>query len=155
VEDLALLDEVHDLLAASVPAQSTGIVHGDYRLGNLALGPDGTVRAVFDWELATSGDPRADLGYLVSTWQELPGFPSRGEIVERYARLSGRDVSDLPYWVAFSRWRSACINVGVRARYLAGHMAADDGYPEYLRAGAAEWRQLGETARDALRELGV
>jgi aminoglycoside phosphotransferase (APT) family kinase protein len=153
VEDLALLDEVHDLLAASVPAQSTGIVHGDYRLGNLALGPDGTVRAVFDWELATSGDPRADLGYLVSTWQELPGFPSRGEIADRYVRLSGRDVSDLPYWVAFSQWRSGCINVGVRARYLAGHMA-DDGHQESVRAGTEEWRQLGETARNALRELG-
>ena len=47
--------------------------------------------------------------------------------MDRYARLSGRDVSDLPYWVAFARWRSACIGAGVRARYLAGHMA-DDGY---------------------------
>jgi aminoglycoside phosphotransferase (APT) family kinase protein len=144
-------------------------VHGDYRPGNLAFGPDGSVRAVFDWELATSGDPLADLGYLVSNWQEpgdpstpeapgpttVPGFPCRAEIVERYARLSGRDVSDVPYWVAFSRWRSACINVGVRARYLAGHMVDDDGYQRYVRASAEQGRQLGETARNALRELGV
>ena len=167
--DLALLDEVHDLLATRVPAQTSGIVHGDYRPGNIAFGPDGSVRAVFDWELATSGDPLADLGYLVSNWQEpgdpstpeapgpttVPGFPGRAEIVERYARLSGRDVSDVPYWVAFSRWRSACINVGVRARYLAGHMADDDGYQRYVRASAEQGRQLGETARNALRELDV
>ena len=48
------------LLARRIPAQSGGIVHGDYRAGNVAFGPDGAVRAVFDWELATSGDPMAD-----------------------------------------------------------------------------------------------
>jgi aminoglycoside phosphotransferase (APT) family kinase protein len=108
--DRALLDEVHGLLAARIPAQSTGVVHGDYRPGNIAFAPDGTVRALFDWELATTGDPLADLGYLVSTWQEpgedpgagppgpttAPGFPRRAEVAARYAALSGRDVSDLP-----------------------------------------------------------
>ena len=170
--ELALLDEVHDLLAHRIPAQASGIVHGDYRAGNVAFGPDGAVRAVFDWELATSGDPMADLGWLASTWQDpgerLPpttpgpstvaGFPVRAQLVQRYARLSGRDVSNLPYWVAFSRWRSACIGVGVRARYLAGHMA-DDGYARLLASaepGAAEDRTvLAEAARDALRDGGV
>jgi aminoglycoside phosphotransferase (APT) family kinase protein len=165
-EDLTLLDEVHDLLARHIPAQSTGIVHGDYRPGNIAFGPDGTVRAVFDWELATSGDPMADLGWLASSWQDpgeevppttpgpstAPGFPARAQLVQRYARLSGRDVSDLPYWVAFSRWRSACIGVGVRARYLAGHMA-DDGYLAEARARASEGVRLGEAARYTLREM--
>ena len=70
--ELALLDEVHDLLARRIPAQASGIVHGDYRAGNVAFGPDGAVRAVFDWELATSGDPMADLAWLASTWQD-PG----------------------------------------------------------------------------------
>lgn len=166
VPHLTLLDEVHDLLAAHVPAQRTGIVHGDYRPGNLAFGPDGTVRAVFDWELATSGEPLADVGYLVATWQEpddpepvgtpgptvVPGFPSRTELVERYARLSSRDVSDVPYWVAFAQWRSACISVGVRARYAAGHMA-DDGYREQAQARADEEIRLAETARIAVRAL--
>jgi aminoglycoside phosphotransferase (APT) family kinase protein len=165
-EDLTLLDEVHDLLARHIPAQSTGVVHGDYRPGNMAFGPDGTVRAVFDWELATSGDPMADLAWLVSGWQDpgdetppttpgpgaVPGFPARAQLVERYARLSGRDVSDLPYWVAFSRWRAACIGVGVRARYLAGHMA-DDGYAAQTRAG--EGARLAEAARGALRGMGI
>jgi len=161
--ELALLDEVHDLLAARIPAQANGIVHGDYRPGNLAFGPDGTVRAVFDWELATSGDPLADLGYLVASWQEpddgddpsppgpttVPGFGTREQVVARYARLSGRDVSDVPYWVAFARWRSACIGAGVRARYLAGHMA-DDGYREEAEARADLGVRLAEAARDAL-----
>ena len=167
-EGLPLLDEVHDLLAAHVPAQRTGIVHGDYRPGNLAFGPDGSVRGVFDWELATTGDPLADLGWLASSWVDpgedgeattpgpsaVPGFGRRAELVERYARLSGRDVSDLPYWVAFARWRSACIGAGVQARYLAGHMA-DDGYLAEARARAEQGARLGEAARDALSELGI
>jgi hypothetical protein len=71
-------------------------------------------------------------------------------------------VSNLPYWVAFSRWRSACIGVGVRARYLAGHMA-DDGFAARLQA-PAESREpgsagsrvvLAEAARDALRDGGL
>jgi aminoglycoside phosphotransferase (APT) family kinase protein len=168
VGDLSLLDEVHDLLARRIPAQRTGIVHGDYRPGNLAFGPDGAVRAVFDWELATSGDPMADLGWLAASWQDpedevppttlgpgtAPGFPARARLMERYARLSGRDVSNLPYWVAFSRWRAACIGVGVRARYLAGYMA-DDGYLAQARARADEGVRLTEAARDTLREMGI
>jgi aminoglycoside phosphotransferase (APT) family kinase protein len=166
-EHLTLLDEVYELLARRIPAQSTGTVHGDYRPGNMAFGPDGTVRAVFDWELATSGDPMADLAWLASTWEDpgdetppttpgpstAPGFPARAQLVRRYARLSGRDVSSLPYWVAFSRWRAACIGVGVRARYLAGHMA-DDGTAE-TRARSIEGVRLGEAARDALRGMSI
>jgi aminoglycoside phosphotransferase (APT) family kinase protein len=134
----------------------------------MTFGPDGTVRAVFDWELATSGDPMADLGWLAASWEApgdetpptvpgpstTPGFPARVQLVARYARLSGRDVSNLPYWVAFSRWRAACIGAGVRARYLAGHMA-DDGYVAEARARAADGARLGEAARDALREMSI
>lgn len=165
---LELLDEVHDLLVRNIPAQSNGIVHGDYRPGNMSFGPDGTARAVFDWELATSGDPMADLGWLASTWQDpgedmpsttpgpsaVEGFLSRAQLVERYARLSGRDVSALPYWVGFSRWRSACIGAGVRARYEAGHMA-DDGFQEELAASAERGDRMAHAAHDALREYGI
>src|SRR5579859_7510650 len=167
VADLTLLDEVHDVLAPRVPAQRTGIVHGDYRPGNMAFGPDGTVRAIFDWELATSGDPMADLGWLVAGWEDpgddmppatsgpgaAPGFGSRAQVIERYARRSGRDVSDLPYWVAFSPWRSASIGVGVGARYLAGHMA-DDGHAADALSRAAEGVRLAEAAREALLDMG-
>ncbi|WP_279580677.1 phosphotransferase family protein [Fodinicola feengrottensis] len=137
--DLVLLDRVHDALSTHVPAQRTGIVHGDFRPGNLSFGSDGRVLAVFDWELATVGEPLADLGWLSASWGQpgddvpptiegpstAPGFPSREQLAEHYAKLSGRDVSELPFYEAFARWRGACIGAGVRARYLAGVMGAD------------------------------
>ncbi|GAA4549462.1 phosphotransferase family protein [Pseudonocardia xishanensis] len=167
--ELALFDEVHTVLAEHVPTESRGIVHGDYRPGNLSFAPDGTIVAVFDWELSTTGDPMADLGYLVSLWHEpgdelvegadpgpttVPGFGDRAAVVSRYAELTGRDVSGLGYWVAFHRWRSACIAAGVRARYLAGVMA-DDGHLERIRADMAAGRLLAEPARRALAEAGI
>ena len=88
------------------PPSEVRIAHGDFRLGNLAVGPDGRVRAVFDWELATLGDPLADLGWLIASWgrpgDEVPptiagpslvdGYAERDELVARYAQRSGRDV---------------------------------------------------------------
>ncbi|MEY8040348.1 phosphotransferase family protein [Saccharopolyspora cebuensis] len=164
--DLALLDAVHDALASGVPEQTTGIVHGDFRPGNLSFAPDGAVLAVFDWELATLGEPLADLGWLISTWAEPddaappttpgptvePGFPRRRELVDRYVELTGRDVADLPYYVAFQRWRSACITAGVRARYQAGVMG-DDGYT--ARCEDARERRQAEAAWRAVEELGL
>jgi aminoglycoside phosphotransferase (APT) family kinase protein len=116
-------------------------VHGDYRLDNCILGPDGGVRAVLDWELCTLGDPLADLGLLIVYWVErddefqlatgsataAPGFPRRDAIVERYAAGSGADVSELEFFVALGYWKLACIFEGIRARYGAGVMG-DDGY---------------------------
>lgn len=167
-QELALLDEVHDLLASNIPAQQRVIVHGDYRPGNVSFGADGTVRAVFDWELATTGDPMADLGWVASMWQNpgeemvptsagpstVTGFPNRDQMVSRYARMSGRDVSALPYWVAFAFWRSACIGIGVRSRYEAGHMA-DDGFSAQLRRADERRDAIAHAAREALRELGI
>jgi aminoglycoside phosphotransferase (APT) family kinase protein len=114
------------------------IAHGDFRLGNAIHGPDGAVRAMLDWELCTLGPPLADLSYLLRSWV-LPGeatrssvtpptlaggFPTRDELVARYVARTGADVGDLRYWTAFHAWRSACIVAGVRARYVAGVMAA-------------------------------
>lgn len=165
--DLDLLDRVHDLLAAHVPDHDGpgGIVHGDYRPGNMSFGPDGRILAIFDWELATLGDPLADLGWLISTWQRpgdphppttpgpstVDGFPGAAEIAERYARAGGRDVAALPYYVAFSRWRSACIGAGVYARYRAGVMG-DDGYAAQARADNVTAQ--GEAALEAISALG-
>jgi aminoglycoside phosphotransferase (APT) family kinase protein len=160
----ALLDEVHGMLAARVPAQTTRIVHGDYRPGNAMFDSDGRVRAILDWELATTGDPLADLGWLVSTWQEpgdptppttggpstVAGYGGRDALVARYVARSGRDVSDLPFYVAFSRWRAACILAGVADRYRAGVMGGDVLPPavaERVATGAA----LAEAARADLR----
>ena len=133
--ELPAVDEVHDLLAANIPPQGPArVVHGDFRLGNcITDATTGTVLAVLDWEIATLGDPLADLGYVLATWTEpdepgppvnvptqVPGFPTRAEVEERYAARSGRDLAGIDFYVSFSAWKSACINEGVYARYLGG-----------------------------------
>ena len=73
LDTATIIDSVHDRLAAQVPRQvGTSIVHGDYRLDNTVLGPDGAVRAVLDWEICTLGDPLADVGLLMVYWTD-PG----------------------------------------------------------------------------------
>ncbi len=129
------VDRVHDVLSARVPEQGPArVVHGDYRLGNSISSFDGKIAAVLDWEIATLGDPLADVGYVLHSWPEpgedgpahrmsptvVPGFPTRAELVDRYAKRSGRDVSGIDFYIAFSHWKSACIVEGVYARYLNG-----------------------------------
>lgn len=163
--DVGAIGAAYERLRDLVPAQArTGIVHGDFRLGNMMCGPDGRIRAVLDWELATLGDPLADLGWLLSSWVEpdewpadaagaappsvLPGFPSRTWLADRYGTRSGADLSYLDFYVAFAFWRSACINAGVLTRYEAGVMG-DDGFdPKPLR------EQLAGRAETALARLG-
>jgi aminoglycoside phosphotransferase (APT) family kinase protein len=133
--ELPEVTELHDFFAAHVPEQGPArVVHGDYRLGNcLSDTATGHLAAVLDWEIATLGDPLADLGYVLSTWSQpgdpmanpaLPsmveGFPRREELVERYAGRTGRDLSQIDFYIAFSHWKSACIGEGVYARYLHG-----------------------------------
>jgi aminoglycoside phosphotransferase (APT) family kinase protein len=133
--ELPNVDEVHDALAAQIPEQGPArVVHGDYRLGNCITSFEGKIAAVLDWEIATLGDPLADVGYVLHSWPEpgeagpahrmsptvVPGYPTRDELLERYAARSGRDVSGIDFYVAFSHWKSACIVEGVYARYLHG-----------------------------------
>jgi aminoglycoside phosphotransferase (APT) family kinase protein len=139
--ELPLIDEVHDRLQARMPEQGpAAIVHGDYRLDNCMTDRDGNVIAVLDWELCTLGDPLADVGLLMVYWTErsdttsaLPtaptqadGFLTRKELLDRYAELSGRDLSQVDYYTAFGFWKLACIVEGVYARYLHGQMGDSD-----------------------------
>jgi aminoglycoside phosphotransferase (APT) family kinase protein len=139
--DVPEMEETHRLLEERMPEQiGASIVHGDYRLGNFLIS-DARIAAVLDWELCTLGDPLADVGYLLNSWAapgENPpsgtditptaagGFPSREELIERYRAATGRDLSGIAYYRAFSYWRSAAINEGVYARYLKGVMARSD-----------------------------
>jgi aminoglycoside phosphotransferase (APT) family kinase protein len=132
--ELATVDRVHDRLAARIPEQGPAtLVHGDYRLDNMILTPGGEVAAVVDWELCTLGDPLADVGTLMAYWPErddsvalgapanlAPGFPTRRELTARYAEASGRDVSELDFFLALGYWKLAIILEGVLARYAAG-----------------------------------
>ena len=133
--ELPAVDDVHDLLATRIPEQGPAcIVHGDYRLDNTMVADDGHVVAVLDWEICTLGDPLADVGLLMVYWTgpgddpsawtgsatTAPGFPDRAELLARYADVTGRDLAQMDFYVAFAFWKLACILEGVYARYLVG-----------------------------------
>lgn len=142
--EVPVIEELHARLASSVPVQGPAtIVHGDYRLDNCILEPDGSIAAVLDWELCTLGDPLADVGLMLVYWTEaddaisigLPqgstveGFASRSQLLDLYADRTGRDLSGIGYYVALGYWKLACILQGVLVRYRAGAMgtaATDD-----------------------------
>jgi aminoglycoside phosphotransferase (APT) family kinase protein len=155
---------VHDGLASRIPEQvGTSIVHGDYRLDNTVLGPDGDVRAVLDWEICTLGDPLADVGLLMVYWTDpgdeaallgvtpttVPGFPSRAEMRARYAAASGRDLRHLDFYVAFGYWKLACIIQGVYARYVGGAAAGDRSSVDDFGHSVVRLAEMAQAALDA------
>jgi aminoglycoside phosphotransferase (APT) family kinase protein len=163
--ELPAIDEVAARLAAAIPEQhGVSIAHGDYRFGNCLVDTaQGRVSAVLDWELCTLGDPLADLGYLGVYWSDpgtparrhndpsgAEGFPTYAELLERYARRTGRDVSGIDYYVAFSSWRLAVISEGVYARYLHGAMGEQAADVETFKVAT---EQLAEAALDAVQRL--
>lgn len=143
-------------LAASVPPpQLPAIIHGDYRLNNTILDANdsGRIRAVVNWELAAIRDPPADLGLMLVYWPQaddppyrlsaqdramrvmtLPGFWRREQVVEEYARRSGRDVSPLGWYYVLGFYKLAVICQGIHARYLAG-VTRGEGFDAYAYLG--------------------
>ena len=134
--ELPLVDELAGRFAAAMPAEEERVlVHGDYRLDNLILDPEGHVAAVLDWELCSAGHPLADLGLSIAYWNEaglsdglfkqavtsLPGFPSVPELIAAYGEAAGRQVParEVSYFVAFAYWKIAIIVEGVHRRWLA------------------------------------
>ena len=165
--EVPAVDDVHERLSRAVPEQGpAAIVHGDYRLDNCILADDGTIAAVLDWELCTLGDPMADVGLLMVYWAEdgedrpglldaataLPGFPTRAELLERYAAGSGRTVEAIDFYIAFGYWKLACILEGVYARYRGGAMGntSDEG----IELFAAQVDRLAEAAAAAAEGIG-
>ena len=165
-DEVPLVDEVHDRLVARIPEQGPAtLVHGDYRLDNMILDSDGEIAAVVDWELCTLGDPLADLGMLLCYWSEpgdqliplfdppttAPGFPTRTELRDRYGELSGRDLSQIDFFVALGYWKLAIILQGVYARYAAGGYGKPEaGFEEFGKIVGS----LAEGADEAERRLG-
>jgi aminoglycoside phosphotransferase (APT) family kinase protein len=142
-EEVAEIEALGARLAATVPAQQRAtIVHGDYRLDNVVLDPHdpGRIAAVLDWELSTLGDPLTDLALLLLFWREegepalslipgvshLPGFPTRAEMLSRYAETAAVDLSDMAWYLAFAHFKFAVIAQGVSARSRAGAMGGQD-----------------------------
>lgn len=167
--ELPAIDEVAARLARDVPEQrGVAVAHGDYRFGNCLTDVGaGRIAAVLDWELCTLGDPLADVGYLGVYWTDpgetaqrhndpsgAPGFPTYAELLDRYAARTGRDLSGIDYYVAFSSWRLAVISEGVYARYLDGAMG-DEVDPDVLASFRAGTEELAESALAAMRRLGA
>jgi aminoglycoside phosphotransferase (APT) family kinase protein len=157
--ELPLVEELAVWLAGAVPRSGEAcVVHGDYRLGNVMLDPEQPrVLALLDWELATLGDPLADLGYLVATYTDArspatvldlspvtraDGFPSRAELIAHYGERSGRDPSGLAWYEVLALWKAAVFCEGLYGRYLRGETAdpwtasLSEGVPGLLRAAA-------------------
>ncbi|MGE0880688.1 MAG: phosphotransferase family protein [Acidimicrobiia bacterium] len=147
------------LLSLAPPQRHTGIVHGDYRIGNVLYAPhDGAVVAVLDWELWTLGDVLADLAFMLNNWYErddptpmvfvetpptISGdWGTRSSALDRYAAATGYDVSAIDYYRALQHWRMAVIAEGVRRRYASAELARDDVDHAYLRRRVADLATL-------------
>ncbi len=154
------LDHIADWLEAKRPTHSDqALVHGDYRLGNVMFDGDAPrLIAILDWEMATLGDPLADLGYCTAAWAEPddepnplldlsritrePGFASRKELVDRYVEKRGSPVDDLLWYQVLAVWKAAIFLEGSYTRHLGGD--SDDPYFATLDQGVPA---LGRTAR--------
>ena len=147
-DDLPGLDTMYALLTEKMPEQrDTAIVHGDLRSGNCMIDTNGEVLAVLDWEICTLGDPLADIGYLLATSpaaddeviadQGAPsvarGFAAAPRSRRADAERSGRDLSQVDYYIAFSHWKLACILQGVMVRSRAGAQGEQAGNFDFIR----------------------
>jgi aminoglycoside phosphotransferase (APT) family kinase protein len=152
--DLAVVEQVGQWLAANLPESPPAtIVHGDYRLGNTLYGDRAPARllAILDWEMATIGDPLADVGYLLIHWTQagedagrfnlhaitaLPGFPTREDLIARYEERAGRSMRALNWYVTLALWKAVVFMEGNYKRAISG--STDDPYLKSFGDGVVE-----------------
>ena len=163
VREIPALTALTQHLSSQIPVSPTvSIVHGDFKLDNMFFSPAAPARliAILDWEMATLGDPLADLGFLTATWTEpgespdrtaglssataQPGFPTRSELASRYAELSGASLDQLAWYQGFALWKIAILLEASYQRFLAG--TAEDAFFPTLEQGVP---QIAEQALDA------
>ena len=142
--ELPEIDELARRIQAALPESGPpSIVHGDYRLENTMLAPDAPeIVAVLDWEMSTLGDPLTDVGLFLVYWVHwgnaddagplatggatgLPGFISLEEVAARYGDVTGRDLSNLDFYIVFAFYKLAVILEGINARFLMGKTVGD------------------------------
>ncbi len=164
--ELPQVEQVGEWLAANIPqSPPAAIVHGDYRLGNVLFAAQNPARlnAILDWEMATIGDPLADVGYLVTHWVQtgddrqdefalqtvtsLPGFPNRHELIGRYEQRSGRSMQALDWYVTLALWKAVVFMEGNYKRASAG--STDDPYLKSFSQGVVD---LADRALAVTRE---
>ncbi|MEI6447904.1 MAG: phosphotransferase family protein [Actinomycetes bacterium] len=158
--EIDAVEKVGNWLAANMPESGPAtIVHGDYRLGNTmyAHGDQPELVAIFDWEMATIGDPLADLGYLCTLWSDhddpdrgmfelsavtrAEGFPTRAELVARYEEKSGREMGNFTWYATLAIWKAVVFMEGNYKRASSG--ASDD---EFIRGFGDGVIELAERA---------
>jgi aminoglycoside phosphotransferase (APT) family kinase protein len=137
------IDEITEWLRKQLPESgSATLVHGDYKLDNViyALEAPARLLAVLDWEMATLGDPLADVGYFLAFWSpsgtellsdqvrltQLDGFPSRKEMAALYEAKSGRRLQNASFYICLAMWKLAIIGEGAYALYLDGRAVNPD-----------------------------
>ena len=134
------MDRVASWLLENIPQESDAcVIHNDYKYDNLVLNPNNLtdIVAVLDWEMATIGDPRMDLGTMLGYWVEagdpqelqatavgptaLPGNLTRRELIERYQMKRGREVTNAVFYYCFGIFKIAVILQQIYARFVRGH----------------------------------
>jgi aminoglycoside phosphotransferase (APT) family kinase protein len=156
------VERVGGWLSENMPESgSATIVHGDFRLGNTiyAADPPARLAAVLDWEMATIGDPLADLGYLCMMWTERDdpkhgmrealggvtrreGFPTRNELIAAYEQRTGRSMRDLRWYTTLALWKSIVFMEGNYKRAVSG--TTDDPYLKQFGDGVLELARQAE-----------
>jgi aminoglycoside phosphotransferase (APT) family kinase protein len=139
-DDIAEMETVARWLADHQPKRepAAALIHNDFKYDNLVLDPNDVtkIRAVLDWEMATVGDPLMDLGTTLGYWIDpddaepmrllpfgpasLPGNLKRRDVVERYAKTTGRDVGDVLFYYAYATFKVAVIAQQIYYRYKQG-----------------------------------
>ena len=160
--EIPAVESVASWLGENLPDSGPAtIVHGDFRLGNTLFAPGAPARlaAVLDWEMATIGDPLADLGYLCMMWTEAgdprggmrdslgavtrgEGFPTRTELIARYEERSGRSMRDIRWYTTLALWKSIVFMEGNYKRAIAG--TTDDPYLKAFGEGVLELARQAE-----------
>jgi aminoglycoside phosphotransferase (APT) family kinase protein len=155
-EEDATADEVSRWLVENLPhSKEVTLLHNDWRLDNMAISPEdpSTCVAVFDWDMATRGDPLADLGTLMAAWYDsdeaptalspmpthVAGWLTRDEAVALYGDRSGRDLAHVDWYVVFGTWKLAIVLQQIYIRWLRGQTKDD------------RFQALGEGARALFR----
>ncbi|MEU3609349.1 phosphotransferase family protein [Streptomyces sp. NPDC035033] len=150
---LPAVEWIADWLARNLPAsQAASVVHGDYRMGNLMFAPQAPARilAILDWEMATLGDPLADLGYVTATYSEsgtlatpleltpvtlAPGYLTRRQLAERYQSRMGLDLTPLPWYQTLALWKAAIFCEAIHTRWRRGERPNDTVFGPSLEVG--------------------
>jgi aminoglycoside phosphotransferase (APT) family kinase protein len=161
-EDNRVADEVGAWLRDNLPISGPPtLLHNDWRRDNMAVSPDdpGVCVAVYDWDMATRGDPLADVGTLMASWYEpgeerssltpmpttVPGWLDRGEALNRYADVSGRDLTHIDWYVVFGTWKLGVVLQQIYIRWLRGQ--TQDARFEALGEGARALFRLSASRR--------